>query len=151
MFEGFEEVRVVRAVLMVLGVLLIAGLSDAQEQKLLSKGTVRVSIPGCSRNYLFVTGPRSADEAGSANVPDGLRLRMNGSKKLMEEIKAHQGSMIVITGTMKEGQFKPGGVDLGGGVHVAAPAGGPFGSPVANQIMIDVEGWRPSVGNCPAR
>lgn len=132
-------------------VLLMASLTGAQEQKPLPKGTVRVSIPGCSRNYLFVTGPRTADEAGSANVPDGLRLRMNGPKKLIAEIKAHEGSMIVLTGTMKEGQFKPGGVDLGGGVRVGAPGAGPFGSPVANQIMIDVEGWRPSVGNCPSR
>ncbi len=125
----------------------------AQDVKPVPKGSVRVSIPGCSRGYVFTTGPRTADEAGSADVPDGLRLRMNGPKTLINEIKAHEGSMVVVTGTMKEGQFRPGGVGLGGGVRVG-PSGGPggaLGNPIANQIMIDVEGWRPSVGNCPSR
>jgi hypothetical protein len=127
----------------------------AQEQKPVPKNSVRVSIPGCSRGYVFTTGPRTADEAGSASVPDGLHVRMNGTKKLMAEIKAHEGSMIVITGTMKEGQFRPDGVNLGGGVRVGpgvGPTGGsPIGNPIANQIMIDVEGWRSIAGNCPSR
>jgi hypothetical protein len=126
----------------------------AQEQKPVPKNSVRVSVPGCAHNYLFTVGPRSADEPGSnLELQEGMRLRMNGEKKLMNEIKAHQGSMIEITGTMKKGQYKPGGVPLGGGVSVG-PAGGPGGgsplmpSGLANQIMIDVEGWRPITGNC---
>ena len=126
---------------MILGMLLAMALG-AQERKAPPKGTVRVSIPGCSHNYLFITGPKTADEAGSSDVPDGMRLRMNGPKALMKEIKAHEGSMIVITGTMKQGQFKPGGVDLGGGVRVGG------GNPLYDQIMIDVEGWRQIAGNC---
>jgi hypothetical protein len=137
----------------VICLLMFSGPLLAQDAKPVPKGSVRVSIPGCSRGYVFTTGPRTADEAGSAAVPDGLHLRMNGPKKLINEIKAHEGSMVVITGTMKEGQFKPGGVGVGGGVRVG-PSGGPggvLGNPIANQIMIDVEGWRPSVGNCPSR
>lgn len=86
-----------------------AVLAVGQDAKPVPKGSVRVSIPGCSRGYVFTTGPRSADEAGSADIPDGLHLRMNGPKKLINEIKAHEGSMIVVTGTMKDGQFRPGG------------------------------------------
>lgn len=147
-----QKIRGVRAC--AIAVLMATGVY-AQEQKPVPKNSVRVSIPGCSRGYVFTTGPRTVDEAGSADIPDGLHLRMNGPKKLIAEIKAHEGSIIVITGTMKEGQFRPGGVAIGGGVRVGpsvGPTGGsPIGNPIANQVMIDVEGWRPSVGNCPSR
>ncbi len=136
----------------------VAGLSAivstsvaAQEQKPVPKDSVRVSVPGCAHNYVFTAGPRTADEAGSTQeIPEGMHLRMNGPKKLMSEIKAHQGSMIEITGIMKKGQVRPDGINLGGGVRVG-PSGGP-GSltppSLANQAMIDVEGWRPISGNC---
>lgn len=127
--------------------------ATAQEQKPVPKDSARVSVPGCARNYLFTVGPRTADEAGSTQeIPEGMRLRMNGPKKLINEIKAHQGSMIEITGIMKKGQFRPDGVNLGGGVRIG-PSGGPGAgtlppSSVTNQPMIDVEGWRPIAGNC---
>jgi hypothetical protein len=78
-----------------------------------------------------------------------MHLRMNGTKKVMDEIKAHEGSMIEITGLMKKGQYRPDGVSIGGGVRIGPPStsvgtGG-------NQAFIDVEGWRPAVGMCPAR
>jgi hypothetical protein len=124
----------------------------AQEPKPVPKNSIRVSVPGCAHNYIFTVGPRTADEPGSnLELQEGMRLRMNGPKKLINEIKAHQGSMIEITGTMKKGQPRPDGVALGGGVRVA-PSGGPGGSlmppSLANQSMIDVEGWRPITGNC---
>lgn len=123
----------------------------AQEQKPVPKDSVRVSIPGCSHNYVFTVAPRTADEAGSTqDIPEGMHLRMNGPKKLMAEIKAHQGSMIEITGIMKKGQVRPDGIGLGGGVRIG-PGGGPgtlTPPSLANQAMIDVEGWRPIVGNC---
>lgn len=132
----------------------LPALAAAQEPKPVPKNSVRVTVPGCARNYIFTVGPRTADEAGSSlELQEGMRLRMNGPKKLMAEIKAHQGSMIAITGTMKQGQYKPGGVGLGGGIRVG-PSGGPGSAALpptsmTNQIMIDVEGWRPAVGNCP--
>jgi hypothetical protein len=126
----------------------------AQETKPVPKNSARVSIPGCSRNYIFTVGPRTADEAGSSlEVPEGMRIRMNGPKKLISEIKAHQGSMIEITGIMKKGQFKPDGVGIAPGVRIG-PSGGPGSvtlppTSMTNQPMIDVEGWRPIAGNCP--
>jgi hypothetical protein len=126
----------------------------AQETKPVPKNSARVSILGCSRNYIFTVGPRTADEAGSSlEVPEGMRIRMNGPKKLISEIKAHQGSMIEITGIMKKGQFKPDGVGIAPGVRIG-PSGGPGSvtlppTSMTNQPMIDVEGWRPIAGNCP--
>lgn len=132
---------------------LTTAMAFAQEAKPVPKNSARVSIPGCSRNYIFTVGPRTADEAGtSLEIPEGMRIRMNGPKKLIAEIKAHQGSMIELTGIMKKGQYKADGVGLGGGVRVG-PSGGPGSvalppSSMTNQPMIDVEGWRPIAGNC---
>ena len=138
---------------LVLGALTIAPLA-AQETKPVPKDSVRVTIPGCSRGYVFTAATHTPDEPGSAEVPEGMHIRMNGPKKLMSEIKAHQGSMIAITGVMRKGQFRPDGIGIGGGLRIAPPSsspGGGIGSPVANQVQIDVEGWRPAVGDCPSR
>lgn len=134
---------------------LLSGSLMAQEPKRVPKDSVRVSIPGCTKGYVFTAGPRTADEAGSLVVPEGMHLRMNGPKKLMTAIKAHEGSMIEITGLMRKGQYGPDGVGLGGGVRVSpgpSGGGGGFGPGVsASQNEIDVEGWRAIAGNCPSR
>ena len=124
----------------------------AQEPKPVPKDSVRVSIPGCSKGYIFTVGARSANEAGSNyDIPEGLHLRMNAPRKLIGEIKAHEGSMIQVTGLMKKDQVRTDGVGLGGGVRISpGPAGGGL-SPTGGQYFIDVEGWRPIEGNCPSR
>jgi hypothetical protein len=46
-------------------------------------------------------------------------------------------------------------VGIGGGVRITQgppPTGGRLpATPNASQVLIDVEGWRPAVGNCPSR
>jgi hypothetical protein len=127
----------------------------AQEDKPVPKDSVRVFIPGCTKGSIFTAGRRTQDQPGSVDIPEGMHLRMNGPKKIMAEIKAHERSMIEITGLMKKGQYKPDGVGIGGGVRITpgpAPTGGSLpGNPVVSQILIDVEGWRPIVGDCPSR
>ena len=135
-------------------VAVLSGPVAAQENKPVPKDSVRVLIPGCTKGFIFTAGPRTQDQPGSVNIPDGMHLRMNGPKKIMAEIKAHEGSMIEITGLMKKGQFRNDGVNIGGGVRVgpggaSEPGGRP--APAAGQIMIDVEGWRPIDGTCPSR
>jgi hypothetical protein len=136
-------------------VAVLLGPLAAQEEKPVPKDSVRVSIPGCTRGQVFTAGRRTADQPGSVDLPEGMRLRMNGPKKVMAEIKAHEGSMVEITGLMKRGQFGPDGVSIGGGVRITpgpAPTGGSMpAAPMARQALIDVEGWRPAMGNCPAR
>jgi hypothetical protein len=144
-----RNVAVFAAALAVLAVSLVA-----QENKPVPKDSVRVAIPGCTKGQMFTVGRRTIEEAGSVDVPEGTHLRMNGPKKMMAEIKAHEGSMIVITGLMKKGQFGPQGLRIGGGVRVTAgsPApGGIMGGANVSQIMIDVEGWRQAMGSCPGR
>jgi len=131
------------------------GLLAAQEQKPVPKDSVRVSIPGCTKGYIFTAGRRTADQPGSADIPEGMHLRMNGPKKMMTEIKAHEGSMIQITGLMKKGQYGPDGVGIGGGVRITpgqtSTGGSMPGVTMTRQIVIDVEGWRQAVGECPSR
>src|ERR1700730_10180177 len=136
-------------------VAVLSGPLVAQENKPVPKDSVRVLIPGCTRGFIFTAGHRTPDQPGSVDIPEGMHLRMNGPKKIMAEIKAHEGSMIEIAGLMKKGQYKPDGVGIGGGVRIApgpAPAAGSLpGNPSAGQILIDVEGWRPAVGDCRSR
>jgi len=127
---------------------LVAG----QEPKPVPYDSVRVTIPGCSKGYVFTASRRTPDEPGSSEITEGMHIRMNGPKKLMTEIKAHEGSMIAITGLMRKGQLRPDGIPIGGGIRVApapaGPGGSVIGNPIANQIQIDVEGWRPAAGEC---
>jgi hypothetical protein len=132
-----------------------AGPLVAQETpKPVPKGSVRVYLPGCAKGYVFTVGSRTLDETASRDVPEGTHLRMNGPKSLIAEIQAHQSSIIEITGVMKTGQFRD-GITVGG-VHIGpgpGPAsGGSFpANPMAGQVLIDVEGWRPLSGTCPSR
>jgi len=122
----------------------------AQENKPIPKDSVRVFVPGCSKGYIFTAGVRTTDQPGSAEITEGMHLRMSGPKKLIAEIKAHEGSMIELTGLMKKGQHRPDGVAIGGGVRIG-PSPGLGAGPTSGQLVIDVEGWRPAVGVCPSQ
>jgi hypothetical protein len=133
---------------------LSAQLAAQQETKPVPKDSVRVFVPGCTKNYIFTAGRRTEETPGSVNIPEGMHLRMNAPKKMMAEIKAHEGSRVEITGLMKKGQYIP-GVDLGGGVRVSPglspTGGGASGNTGVSQIWIDVESWRPIDGGCATR
>jgi len=138
-----------------LAIAVSGGPSGAQESKPVPKNSVRVLIPGCTKGFIFTAGRRTVEHPGSVDIPEGTHLRMNGPKTMIAEIKAHEGSMIEITGLMKKGQYNPNGVRIGGGVQIApgqSPSDGSRpGNPIAGQILIDVEGWRPVAGDCPSR
>ena len=136
-----------------IAIALCAASPGAQETKKVPKDSVRVAIPGCTKGYIFTAARRTEDEPGSADIPEGTHLRMNAPKKMMAEIKAHEGSVIQIVGVMKKGQYNPTGIRIGGGVTVSPGPTGPGGSlgpgPGVSQNVIDVEGWRPATGICP--
>ena len=87
-------------------VAMLSGPLVAQETKPVPKDSARVFVPGCTKGFIFTAGHRTQDEPGSAEIPEGMHLRMNGPKKVMAEIKAHEGSMIEITGLVKKGQYQ---------------------------------------------
>ena len=124
----------------------------AQETKPVPKDSVRVMVPGCSKNQMFTAGRASEDQPGGTVVPEGTHLRMNGPKKVMAEIKGNEGSRIEITGLIKKGQVAGDGVAVGPvriGPGTSGPSAGYGGmSPGSGQLMIDVEGWRHIAGEC---
>ncbi|SRR3954447_3924808 len=142
------------AAILAIAVAAATALATAQEEKPVPKDSMRVYVAGCTKGQVFTAGPRTEDPPSSLEIREGMHLRMNGPKKLMSEIKAHEGSMIGITGLMKKGQYMPGGVSVGGGVRISpGPSGGvaATGGPYVEQAFIDIEGWRPVAGTCPSR
>ena len=139
--------------LVIVAAMALAAPLVAQENKPVPKDSARVVIHGCTKGFIFTAAPRTEGEPGSVDIPPGMHLRMNGAKKLMAEIKAHEGSMIEITGLMKKDQLRPDGVAIGGGVRVSpGPAGGSLsGAAIGNQSFIDIESWRAAAGSCPGR
>jgi len=132
---------------------ILSGPLAAQDTKPVPKDSVRGSIPGCAKGNVFTAGPRTSDQVARLDVPEGMHLRMNGQKKLMAEIKAHEGSMIEITGLMKKGQYNQTGINVGGGVRITAGSSA-AGRPVpyvASPSYIGVESWHQVEGNCPSR
>ena len=137
-------------------VLSIASLA-AQEPKPVPKDSVRISVPGCSKGYVF-TAARKAEVSPGSTVPEGTHLRMNGPKALMADIKGQEGSMIEITGIVKKGQIIEDGVGIGGGVRIrpgtgnpSSPIGGSAASAASGYVTIDVEGWQRMSGECRSR
>src|SRR5689334_2492576 len=78
-----KSVAVVTVAAAVLG-----GSLFAQENKPVPKDSVRVFIPGCTKGYVLTAGRRTEDEPDTAGIPEGMHVRMNGPKKILEEIKA---------------------------------------------------------------
>ena len=126
----------------------VSGVLAAQEPKPVPKDSMRVSIPGCHKGYVFTVGRRTADEPGSRDFPEGMHLRMNGPKKLMSDLTAHKGGMIEITGLMKKDDY-PQGVSIGGVRIAPGSTSGVTSTPLGSQIPIDVESWRSVPGSCP--
>jgi len=123
----------------------------AQEPKPVPKDSLRGTVPGCAKGAVFTAAAREQDQVARLDVPEGMHLRMNGPKALMADIKAHEGSMIEITGLMKKSQYNGTGVSVGGGVRISpgtSPASG-RAPMVGGTSYIDVESWRPIEGSCP--
>jgi len=133
--------------------LVVSATALVAQEKPVPKDSTRVTVPGCTKGAVFTAGARTEDQVGRSDIPEGMHLRMNAPKKLMAEIKAHEGQMIQITGLMKKGQNNETGIAVGGGVRVtpgvgSVSAGRPSPS-VGGVNYIDVESWQPAAGNCP--
>ncbi len=138
-----------------IAVAVLSGPLVAQDVKPVPKDSLRVTVPGCAKGYVFTAGPRTEDQVGRSDIPEGMHLRMTGPKKMMGEIEAHEGQMIQITGLMKKGQYNSTGINVGGGVRITPGPPQAGGSRPANTIAspnyIDVESWQTVPGNCPSR
>ena len=142
-----------RVITTVVAIAVAMSVSLVAQEKKVPKDSFRVTVPGCTRGMVFTAGPRTEDQQGRLDVPEGIHLRMNGPKKLIAEIRAHEGQMIQITGLMKKGQYNQQGFPIGGGLRVIpGTGGGSFGNrpAVGTEAVnyIDVESWQPAPGDC---
>ena len=116
---------------------------------------MRLSISGCARGRVFTVDRNPEHEVGSTVLEYGTKARLEGPKKLLEEIKARERSMVEITGLIKMSDTQQAGIGLAGGRVRIAPAS-PMGrgvphDPGPQPPVIDVESWRLLNASCPSR
>src|SRR5262249_47508355 len=98
---------------------LAAAVGVSAQEKKVPKDSTRISIPGCSRGSDFVVPASPEAERTSTEIKSGRRFRLTGQRSLLNEIKAHEGTIIEVTGLIKKSDLTPSGVSLGGGrVHI---------------------------------
>ena len=128
----------------------LSSLPSAQERPV-PKDSARLSIAGCARGRVFTVGRDPNHESRGFELAEGMKIRLEGEKKQLAEIKAHQGSMVEITGLMKQSDTVQPGIGFGGGrVRIAPvmPTGRGVGAPTP---VLDVESWGPLNSSCPKR
>ena len=98
----------------VLGALVLAS-ADAQETKI-PEDSALISINGCAKNGTFTVGERREDQPGTLEIEPGSRFRLEGPKKLLDEIKARQRSAMQVTGLIRKVDVNgPQGIGILGG------------------------------------
>ncbi len=134
------------------------GLLAAQERDTVPKDSTRLSMRGCTKDRVFTSAPRAEHEPLGADIAPGRRFRLSGPRRVLDEIKAREGSMVEVTGLVRKNDLAgPGGVTmLGGRIRIGGarpqdPVGDPRRDPMYNVVVIDVEGFRPLLEPCPAR
>ena len=132
----------------------LSSLLSAQERPV-PKDSTRLSISGCARGRVFTVGRDPEHEARGFQLEEGMKLRLEGQKKVLEEIKAHEASMVEITGLMKQSEVVQPGVGLAGGRVRIAPvmpnSRTPGRDPGPSPPVIDVESYRLLNSSCPKR
>ncbi len=84
-----------------------------------------------------------------------MKLRLEGQKKLLAEIKAKESSMVEITGLIKQSDMTQPGIGLAGGrvrvTPVMPSSRGAAYDPGPPIPVFDVESWRLLNTSCPKR
>ena len=145
-------------VLILVALAVIAGSALQAQERKVPKDSSRISIPGCAKGRTFIVADAPEHEPVRSDVEPGRRFRLSGPKKVLNEIKVHEGSMVEVTGLVRTSQVAgPGGVSIaggririGGGLPQSAISD-PRRDPLYNQVVIDVESWRQLPESCPTR
>jgi len=132
----------------------LSNLLSAQERPV-PKDSARLSISGCARGRAFTVG-RDPEHESSFKLELGMKLRLEGDKKVLNEIKAREGSMVEITGLMKQSEMVQPGVGLAGGKIRITPVmpssrGGAPRDPGPSPPVFDVESYRLLNASCADR
>jgi hypothetical protein len=135
-----------------------SSLAVAQERDV-PKDSERLSLRGCARGRTFIVAPRSEHEPIRSDVEPGRRFRLSGPRKTLDDIKARELTMIEVTGLVRKSQVAgPGGVAIaggririGGGMPRDPIYSDPRRDPMYNEVVMDVESFRPLTEECPER
>src|SRR5436190_13120027 len=96
-----------------IALLFISGSVLYAQEKKVPKDSSRISIPGCAKGRTFIVAQTPEHEPVRSDVEAGRRFRLSGSKKTLNEIKIHEGSMVEVTGLVRTSQLSgPGGVAI---------------------------------------
>jgi hypothetical protein len=105
---------------------------------------------------VFTVGRDPEHETSGIDLEEGMKIRLEGAKQPLADIKAHEGSMVEITGLMKQSDMVQPGIGLGGGkvrITPVMPAsrGPATGGAAAATPVVDVESYRLLNASCPKR
>jgi hypothetical protein len=132
-----------------------SSLSSAQERPV-PKDSTRLSISGCANGRVFTVG-RDPEHESSFVIALGTKVRLEGDKKVLAEVKKHEGSMLEVTGLMKQSDVVQPGVGLAGGKVRITPVmpntngRSPGVDPGPPPPILDVESYRLLNASCPSR
>ena len=131
-----------------------AGLAAAQEERKVPSDSSRITIPGCAKDRSFIVGEPEGREITAPGIQPGRRFRLSGPRKVLDDIRKREGSMVEITGLVRKSDLAgPGGVTmLGGRIRIggAAPRDS-MRDPMYNQVVIDVEAFQLLPDRCAQR
>ena len=120
------------------------------------KDSTRLSISGCAHGRVFTVGRDPEHDESISPIELGTKIRLEGDKKVLAEVKKHEGSMVVLTGLMKQSDVVQPGVGLAGGkIRVTPVMPSPNGrmtvDPGPPPPILDVESYRLLNSSCPGR
>jgi len=102
---------------------------------------------------VFTVERHPEHELRGVDLELGSKLRLQGQRALLNQIRANERSMIEITGLMKQSDVRPPGIGLAGGrvrITPVMPTGRGVGrDPGPPQPVFDVESWRLLNASCP--
>jgi hypothetical protein len=133
----------------------MAAVAAAQETKVPDDSQL-VSLNGCAKNGNFIVGERREDQPGSLEIEPGRRFRLEGPKKLLNDIKLHQRTAMQVSGLIRKVDVNgPQGVSvMGGRVRIGGarvpqdPISNPARDPAYNQPVMDVRSWKALTADC---
>lgn len=94
-------------------------------------------------------------ESRGFQLAEGIKIRLEGQKKILQDIKSREAYVLELTGLMKQSDTVQPGIGLAGGrvrITPVMPAGRTVGrDPGPPPPVIDVESVRPLNSTCPGR
>ena len=140
-----------------LALALLAALSNllSAQERPVPKDSTRLSISGCAHGRVFTVG-RDPEHESTFAMELGTKVRLEGDKKVLADVKAHEGTMVELTGLMKRSDVAQPGVGLAGGkvrITPVMPSGNsrPGTNPGPSPPVLDVEAYRLLNASCSNR